>query len=440
MDFSRDAIYMLEKLNKSGFEAYIVGGAVRDNLLGLPVYDVDITTSAKTDDLKRVFAEFKIIETGVRHGTVTVIYKSVPYEITTFRSDGAYRDNRHPDEVTFISSLEEDLKRRDFTVNAMAWSEKSGVIDLFGGKHDLELGLIRAVGEPEKRFDEDALRILRALRFSAKLGFKIEEKTLAAIDSKLENLKNVSVERVFSELTKTIIAKHAPFALVSYPQIFFAVLPELQPTSSCGQLSRSHCYDVYTHTVKALENLKNVNELLAWAIVFHDAGKPFTVVHGTDGYMHFPDHWVVSSEIAEKALNRLKAPKKFISAVCALSYYHDALFDDKPKIKRFMRKYGIELTKDLIEIKYADLYAHSQYGIEKYSGTVTVFEKLFGEILADNEPYLLKHLAVSGDDIVALGVDKKKTGEKLEEIYELIITLKLDNDKDKILQYIKKND
>ncbi len=438
MDLPDNLKYILSALENAGFEAYVVGGAVRDKLLGVNCEDHDVTTNAKTEDILRIFSDCKIIPTGLKHGTVTVIYNGSSFEITTFRSDGEYTDMRHPDKVTFVTNINEDLARRDFTVNSMAYSKTLGFIDVFNGQNDLNERTLRAVGDPEKRFEEDALRIIRAVRFAAKLGFSIEENTLKAAYKKLDNLSKLSVERVFSELTLTLCAKHAPFALDKYRKIFFAVLPELSAMDGCEQYNRSHSYNVYEHTLKALESCENVTPIIAWAIILHDAGKPFTRIVGEDGFQHFPDHWIVSEEIAVKVLTRLKAPKAFIDEVRFLVLYHDnLLLGGKPYLKRLLKKYKTSYIDDLFVVKKADLYAHSEFGIKRFEPYYEKSLKEYREIIENDECYSFDKLDISGDEIKALGFSGKKVGQLLGVALDAVIDGKIPDEKDKIIEFIK---
>ena len=431
---------VLKRLEDNGFEAYVVGGAVRDSLSGRPVSDFDVTTNARSDDIKRVFHDADIIETGLKHGTLTVILNGETFEITTFRHDGEYRDARHPENVEFVSSLEEDLKRRDFTINAMAYSERTGLIDLFGGREDLKNGVIRAVGDPEKRFREDALRILRALRFASKLGFCIEKKTLDAAYLLLDNINYLSVERIFCEMNGVLCGKYAYFALHEYPKILFAVIPELAPSYKFDQKNRSHCYDVYEHTLQALKLAAGESIEILWAILLHDAGKPHTVTVDQLGYRHFPDHWTVSSNIANAVLKRLKAPNKLKDEVVFLAMYHDNGFvGGKPVIKRFLRKYGEKYMKDLFIVKNADAHAHSEYGINKYYRFTLEYKELLDGVLSGGECYDLSKLAVNGKDLEKLGCSGKDIGQTLEKLLDLVIEEKIDNDKEILLDHVRKN-
>ena len=438
LTFTQSALKVLEKLNSRGYDAYIVGGAVRDAILGIPLSDIDVATNATTEQMKVVFSGDKVFETGVKHGTLTVISDGEKFEITTFRNDGDYSDARHPDSVKFISDVKGDLARRDFTINAMAYSPSTGVIDLFGGKEDLEKGVIKAVGDPEKRFDEDGLRILRAVRFASKLGFEIEKNTLDGMKKCIANLFTISAERVFVELTGILCGAHRYFALHEYSFFVFAAVPEIQPEYGCDQMNRAHCYDVYEHTLHALEVCREVTPVIAWALLLHDSGKPFSIVYGKDCQRHFPDHWSVSRDIAEKVLSRLKAPNEFRREVKFLAFYHDDYFyGGKPTMKRFLRDYGEKFMLDLCVVKEADWLAHSGFGVEKYRKFFNEFRDDLNYVLASGECYTIGDLAVDGEDVKELGFSGKKVGEILSDVLDKVIDYELENEKTELIGYIK---
>lgn len=420
---------VLDKLAENGYEAYVVGGAVRDALLGRKVNDYDVTTSAKTSDTKKVFADYKVIPTGEKHGTLTVIVDGFPVEITTFRSEEGYTDHRHPDEVRFVNSLEEDLKRRDFTVNAMAYNPEKGIIDLFDGQDDLKKGVIRTVGNSEERFKEDSLRILRAVRFVAKTGFDIEEKTFEAMEALKGDLKNVSVERIFSELTKILCADYAAKALILCKDIVFEVLPELKPMDGFEQKSLSHDYDVYTHTVKALELCKERTPVICWTLLLHDSGKPFTFIVDELGYGHFPKHMPESEKIAKNVLTRLKAPVKFTERVCLLVLNHDRSFDDDEyKIKKFMSLFGEEAFRQLLVVKEADCYAHSAHGIEKYKHCHILSRQTYDKIKQRGDCFYFSEMKLSGGYLSSFGFNGKQIGTVKHKLFELVLKNKIPND------------
>lgn len=427
--------FFLTRLNDNGYEAYVVGGAVRDEMSGVKVHDYDLTTSAKTDEVKRVFADCKVIATGEKHGTLTVIKDGTSVEITTFRAEKEYSDSRHPDGVTFIKSLDEDLKRRDFTINAMAYSPEKGLIDIFGGLDDIKNKIIRTVGNPEERFKEDALRILRAVRFEAQTGFDIEKNTKKAMSETKCLLQKVSVERIFAELTKILTAPYAAKALFCEREIIFEVLPEIAAEDGFEQKSLSHLYTVYEHTVKAVENGKGGNEEVMWALLLHDSGKPFTFYIDDEGRGHFPGHMKKGGEITRETLKRLKAPTRFINRVTVLVENHDRSFDDdKYRIKKFMSEYGAELFNELLKVKAADCYAHSEHGIQKYKHCHLMSIDAFDEILKNGECYKQSDLKISGDDLIDIGVKGINVGRLKYRLFELVLKNKLKNDKEELLK------
>lgn len=423
---------------KNGFKAYIVGGAVRDMLRGRTPNDYDVTTNAKVEDIKKIFKDHSICDTGIKHGSVSVNFDGMIFETTTFRIDGDYKDNRHPETVTFTDNVVDDLERRDFTINAIALDLNWNITDPFGGAGDISRGIIRTVGNPEKRFEEDALRILRALRFSAQLGYIIEEKTRSAIFKLKGLLNNVSKERIFEEFTKLLSADKAFEVLKEYKEVFFEILPELAPCDGFDQKSLSHSYDVYEHTLHVLKLLEDKNPVTVWAALLHDVGKPLTFVVDKKGYGHFPGHMPVSAEITEKVLNRFHVSNEFRNTVYVLVFYHDEpLSGGKYDVKKFLNKYGERVARDLITLKFADIYAHSEYGINKYLEQRVIFKRNFEEVIANNECFKLSDLQIDGFDLIELGYDGKDIGAKLDEILELVMKDELPNNRDELLRYAK---
>jgi len=316
----------IEILQSNGHSAYVVGGAVRDMLMDKTAHDWDITTSALPEETLSAFSDFRTIETGLKHGTVTVIVDGMSLEITTFRIEGNYSDNRHPDKVDFTDKIESDLSRRDFTVNAIAFSPHKGFADPFDGQADIKNKVIRCVGNPDKRFSEDALRILRALRFSSVLGFEIDIETAESIRRNYKLLGNISVERIFVETSKLLCGKNAGKILRDFEDVFFFILPEISPLKNCTQNHERHIYDVWHHTVKAVESIEPVAEL-RFAMLLHDTGKPHCKTTDESGTDHFYSHGKISKKIAYDTLTRLKTSAKFRETVCNLVEYHDFLPD-----------------------------------------------------------------------------------------------------------------
>lgn len=423
--------FVLGKLEKNGFSAYAVGGAVRDYILGNPANDWDVTTSALPDETEKVFSGFKVVKTGIKHGTVTVIVNGCPVEITTFRKESGYTDNRHPDNVEFVSDLAEDLKRRDFTVNSLAYNEKEGLIDLYGGLSDLKNEIIRTVGDPRERFSEDALRILRAVRFSSKLGFTIEEKTYAAAKELKENLKNVSAERIFSEFTKTLCGKNVKNALLFYHEIITEIIPEMKPCVGFEQHSKWHLYDVYEHIVRSVEYIRPTAELRL-TMFFHDIGKPdcfFT----RDGEGHFYGHPEVSAEKTDKILRRLKAPTAFREEVVFLVKNHDVrLSDSEIKNRKKLNEIGKERFFLLLDVKKADNAAQGTALAEKEGKEIDKIRAIAEKIIENGEVYDIKQLKISGEDLIKTGFSGKEIGEEMEKLLNACMENNLGNDEESL--------
>ena len=346
MDMPKNVDTAINLLQSAGFEAYAVGVCVRDSLLGKTPNDWDITTSAKPEDMKSVFADFHCIDTGIKHGTVTVVIDGEPLEITTFRLDGEYEDNRHPKSVTFTSDLGADLGRRDFTVNAMAYSKKTGTVDLFGGQNDLKNKIIRCVGDPDRRFNEDALRILRALRFASALDFEIEEKTAQSLLKNRALLENISEERIAKELLKLVCGKGAKRILTDFAPVLFEILPELQPMYKNSHDNPHHCYDIYEHTLIAVESI-DPEPTLRFAMLLHDCGKPAVKKFDENGVAHFYGHQRISAEISAQILARLKVSNKFRDEILFLVSNHDRweLYENTEKMLKIRSRRRAETAQ-----------------------------------------------------------------------------------------------
>ena len=441
MKVPNGVLSILERLENAGFEAYIVGGCVRDVLLGRTPSDFDVTTSARPEETEMVFEGLRTVETGIKHGTVTVISDGEPYEITTFRADGEYTDGRHPESVSYSDSLETDLARRDFTVNAMAYSPKRGLVDIFGGREDLKNGVLRAVGEPDKRFTEDALRILRALRFAATYGFEIEQKTAVSAKKLAGRISLLSGERVFSELKKLLMGDFCERILLDFPEIICEALPELRPSVGFDQHSPHHVYDVYTHSVKAVSYVKK-DVSLRFAALLHDVGKPETFAIGKDGAGHFYGHSEASVRLAENALMRLKTDSCTLSTVRTLIKYHDPVIPtDEKSVKRWMNKLTPNVLLQLLELKKADNMAQvseherSEICQTRLAGYAEI-KKTVEKIQSENACFSIKQLAVNGDDLAALGVPRnKEMGKALSLILDAVISGEVENTKAEIFSY-----
>lgn len=424
---------IMETLRDAGFEAYAVGGCVRDSLLGKCPHDWDITTSALPEQVKKLFR--RTVDTGIAHGTVSVLLGKEAYEVTTYRIDGDYSDRRHPDHVTFTRNLKEDLKRRDFTINAMAYGSREGLVDLFGGIRDLDDGIIRAVGEPKERFEEDALRILRAVRFSAQLDFAIEEDTLRAAAALSATLSEISAERIREELLKILLSDHPERLIVCYRTgMTAAFLPEFDAMMETPQNTVHHCYDVGTHTIESIRNIAK-DRVLRLTMLFHDTGKPSSRTKDADGRDHFYGHPKVSAEIAGKVLRRLKFDNDTIRRVVRLVLWHD----DKPKlteeeVRRAMVRCGIEAYPDLFTVKVADTLAQSEYRRREKLDYIRGYEKLCEEIIRRGDCLSVKDLAVDGEDLAKAGMKPGPgMGEILQKLLDLVLSDPSLNTKEQLL-------
>lgn len=429
---------ILDTLKLSDFEGFLVGGCVRDSLMGVIPDDYDITTNATPDEMMKVFKDFKVIETGLAHGTVTVLIDGNSVEVTTYRIDGEYVDNRHPKEVEFTRNIKEDLSRRDFTVNAMAYNEETGLVDLFGGLADLENKVIRCVGEPDKRFFEDGLRILRAIRFSSKLGFIIEEKTAKSILKNKYLLENISRERIFSEFKKLLIGKNVENVLLEFKDVIAQFIPEIKPCFNFDQNTKYHCYDVYTHIVKTVSSIEN-DENLRLAAFFHDIGKPQVYFTDENGTGHFYGHNKKSEKITKEILTRLKCDNATIKRVSTLVYIHDReVALTEKSVKRFLSKYSKQNFLDLLKIKRADASAHAKDYRDREEYIASLL-KILEKIESENQCFSLKDLKVNGNDLIEFGIaPSKQIGVLLNKLLLSVIDGKVENEKQKLLDYLGK--
>jgi tRNA nucleotidyltransferase (CCA-adding enzyme) len=429
------ASYIIKELNKHGFEAYIVGGCVRDSLLGKAPNDWDITTDAKPEQVKEIFT--RTVDTGIQHGTVTVLVyppdsthedgnaKLETYEVTTYRVDGEYADHRRPKEVSFTASLEEDLKRRDFTINAMAYNDESGLVDIFGGAEDLDKGIIHCVGNPDDRFDEDALRILRAVRFSAQLDFRIDEATEKAITGHAGYLKDISAERIQVELTKLITSDNPGRLADAYRLgLTKVILPEFDLMMETEQKNPYHLYTVGMHTIKVMENIP-ASAVLRYTALLHDSGKPGCKVTGEDGIDHFYGHPDVSEKIARKVLRRLKLDNNTVKQVCLLVKYHDfgTAMEITPKnFRKFLSNLGMDNFDGYMAIKRADMAGQSEYKIDHKKEQLEQLENLYAEVKEKSQGLYIKDLAIGGKDLMAMGIEPgKPMGDILSELLDQVI-------------------
>ncbi|MBQ8826497.1 MAG: HD domain-containing protein [Oscillospiraceae bacterium] len=429
-------VKLIEKLEDAGYEAFIVGGCVRDSILGKEPDDYDVTTSATPDEVKECLSEYHIIDTGIKHGTVTVIADDDYVEVTTFRVDGEYKDHRRPENVTFSGSLLDDLSRRDFTINAMAYNPKSGLIDEYDGQKDLFRRRIRCVGDPNKRFEEDALRIMRALRFSSCLGFDIDKDTSDAIHSKKALLAEVASERIAKELNRLITGRSPEKILVDYSDVINVFIPEIRSCIGFEQHSRYHVYDVWTHTAVAVEHSGNDLDVRL-ALLLHDIAKPECCRFDEEGNGHFPNHERESAAVAESILKRLHYSNETIKCVTELIKYHYATpVDDKIVVKRLLSAVGPQYFFKLLEVMKGDSRAKQSFCFERVQ-ILENMEKKANEIIDSKECINISQLDINGVDIMELGADGRQIGEILDRLLNMVIEGKCDNIKASLLEQAK---
>ena len=432
IDMPEKVQYILQQLHDCGYEAYAVGGCVRDALLGREPEDWDITTSAKPEQVKELFR--RTVDTGLQHGTVTVMLDKEGFEVTTYRIDGTYEDGRHPTEVTFTGDLIEDLKRRDFTINAMAYSEETGIVDAFDGMGDLKRHVIRCVGDARERFSEDALRILRAVRFGAQLDFDIEEQTRCAIEEKAQTLSKISAERIRVELDKLLCSEHPERLLVAQELgITRIVFPEFDEMLATAQNHPHHQYDVGNHSLKAVEQIHRIARaagvdkkdfsVLTWTAMLHDVGKPSCLTVDEEGITHFYKHPEASRTMSRGILRRLRFDNYMVDRASHLIRYHDVTFSEKKaKMRRMMNNIGVEAMSQLFLVMEADILAQSEYKRQEKLARLQAARELYSEILEDGECVTLKELAVNGNDLLQEGFQKGKCmGEILHYLLDMVL-------------------
>lgn len=427
---------VIEILHSCGHSAYVVGGACRDILMGKTINDWDVATSALPQETASAFSDYRVIETGIKHGTVTVIIDSLSIEITTYRIEAGYSDNRHPDRVDFTKRIEDDLSRRDFTVNAIAYSPLAGIIDPYGGQQDIDAKVIRCVGNPDTRFGEDALRILRALRFSSVLGFEIDQNTADSIHRNKNLLANISSERIFAETSKLLCGKDVKRILTDFSDVFFFVFPELEPTKSCIQNHERHIFDVWGHTVSAVDSVKPEPHL-RFAMLLHDSGKPHVKTTDKNGVDHFYRHAKKSRSIAENVLLRLKTSTKFRNLVCNLVEYHDFLPDkiSKKTYKKYIALLGIETFRDLFDIREADIRAQNPVFLAEGLEANRIGLDVLNEIEKENACLRITDLGISGKDLIAAGIPPSpQMGKILETLLDEVMGDTLENTKEALLK------
>ena len=426
-------------LQEAGFEAYAVGGCIRDSLLGRTPNDWDITTSAKPMEVKALFSH--TIDTGIQHGTVTILLDREGFEVTTYRIDGEYEDGRHPKEVSFTGSLEEDLKRRDFTINALAYNETAGLIDIFEGQRDLKDGIIRCVGNAEERFTEDALRMLRAIRFSAQLGYRIEENTLAAIHKLAGNLEKISAERIQTELLKLMVSPHPDYLRTAYEcgvtKVFF---PEFDLAMETPQNHPHHCYNVGEHILHSLIEVP-ADKVLRLTMLLHDIAKPQCLTVDEKGITHFHGHEEMGAEMSRVILRRLRMDNDTTDKVCRLVRFHDygnGVAPDRRIVRRAVNKIGEDLFDDFILVKKADLLAQSMYLRKEKLSNLAAWDACYREIREAEECVSLRTLAVNGRDLIAAGLQPgRELGNILKQLLDEVLETPEKNEKDYLISRAK---
>ena len=431
---------IIETLKEAGYEAYVVGGCVRDSILDRNPDDWDITTSALPMQVKALFPV--TIDTGLKHGTVTVLMDKETFEVTTYRLDGEYEDGRHPKEVTFTPSLEEDLKRRDFTINAMAYNDDAGLVDLFDGMGDIKRKVIRAVGEPDKRFEEDALRVMRAVRFSAQLGYDIEEGTSEAIKRHAENLKKISVERIQVELTKLLTSAHPDYILKAYELgITKEFLPEFDKAMATPQNNPHHCFNVGEHTIETLKNVR-ADRILRLTMLLHDLSKPETKTTDEEGIDHFYGHQQKGAKAASEILRRLRFDNDTIKNVSRLVEFHDYGLNVVPTaaiVRRAINKIGEDLFPLFLEVRRADILGQSMYQREEKEKLLTSWITIYDRIIEEGQCVSLKTLAIDGKEVLALYPDIKgpMIGKVLSELLDKVLEDPTSNNRDSLIEMLK---
>ncbi len=437
---------LISRLQSAGFSAYAVGGCVRDSLLGLTPHDWDLCTSALPEQMLEIFRNEHVVTTGLKHGTLAVVRDHVPYEITTFRVDGAYTDHRHPDSVSFVDDVAGDLSRRDFTVNAMAWSPDSGLVDLFGGREDLDRRAIRCVGEPRQRFAEDALRVLRALRFASVYDFSIDPATSSAAREMADGLRAVAGERIREELLKMLCGPGAGRILREYPDILSVVIPEIAPMVGYDQQNHHHSYDLWEHTVRALDGVPP-DPVLRLTMLLHDTGKPEVRTTDAHGEGHYFGHQAASGVIAARVAESLRLDNAMRDRVVNLVINHDiplrtgdgAINTDRSFLLRRLNRFGEEDLRALFLIHRADRIATGYTTREREDIRLRERMAALDALLAEKPCFTLKDLAVRGTDLIPLGLRGPQIGEALQALLEAVMDGKAENTKESLLNYLQSN-
>ena len=434
---------LLTRLKQAGFLAYVVGGCVRDSLLGLEPHDWDICTSALPEQMQEIFRGLHTVETGLKHGTLTVMMDHVPYEVTTFRVDGDYTDHRHPDSVIFVDDLTKDLARRDFTVNAMAYAPETGLAVPFGGQRDLSVKLLRCVGEPGQRFEEDALRVLRALRFASVYDFVIEPETSSALRKMAPDLKRVAGERIREELLRLLCGKAVGRILRDYPEVLAEIIPEIRPMIGYDQRNHHHSYDLWEHTVRGIEGVP-ADPLFRLTMLLHDTGKPAVCMMDEKGEAHYRGHPKVSEEIAFRTADVLRLDNRFKERLCALVLHHDTplrtekgeINADRSFLLRRLNRFGEDNLRALFLIHCADRIATGYSTPEREQARLRDRMDALDALLAEQPCFTLKDLAVNGRDLTALGLKGKEIGETLQSLLEAVMDGRVPNERSELLDLL----
>ena len=445
MELPRTVSDLITRLETAGFSAYAVGGCVRDTLLSLKPNDWDLCTSARPEEMQGVFRGERLVETGLKHGTLTVVIDHVPYEITTFRTDGSYTDHRHPDSVTFVKEVAGDLARRDFTVNAMAYSPRDGLVDLFGGQEDLSRRIIRCVGVPKERFEEDALRILRALRFASVFDFSVDPDTEEALRLLAPTLKNVAAERIREELFKLLCGTGAGRILRAYPDVLSVIVPEIGPMVGYDQRNHHHHFDLWEHTVQSVENIPPEPDLRL-TMLLHDTGKPAVRTLDDRGEAHYRGHQAASAEIADRVASDLRCDRETHERVVRLVRYHDihlrtdsgAVNLDRSFLLRRLNRFGEKDLRDLFRIHRADRIATGHSPREREDARLAQRMAALDALLAEHPCFTLKDLAVNGNDLKALGLKGPALGDALQQLLEAVMDGQVPNEKEQLNEFVTK--
>ena len=445
MNLPRTVSDLIARLEAAGYSAYAVGGCVRDALLSKEPHDWDLCTSARPEEMLEVFRGERVLETGLKHGTLTVIMDHVPYEITTFRTDGAYTDHRHPDSVTFVDDVAGDLARRDFTVNAMAYAPRTGLVDLFGGREDLGRRVIRCVGTPEERFQEDALRILRALRFASVFDFSLDTETAAALRRLAPTLRNIAAERIREELFRLLCGPGAGRILRAYPDVLAVIIPEIGAMVGYDQRNHHHHFDLWEHTVQGVENIPPEADLRL-TMLLHDTGKPSVCTVDETGEAHYHGHQAASAEIAARVADDLRCDRETRDRVIRLVRYHDihlrtetgAVNCSRSFLLRRLNRFGEKDLRALFLIHRADRIATGYSTREKEDRRMAERMAALDALLAEQPCFTLKDLAVSGNDLKTFGLQGPALGEALHRLLDAVMDGQVANEKDSLNEFVTK--